>query len=101
MGEATDSGKDALRQFKKAGYKLGEGMALMSLSKVMLKKGDAQLATKYAKEALATFSATGLVGCVAIGYFTASEAYAASGDTFAAARAIGKAASIYDKVNEK
>merc|ERR1712187_596780 len=46
-------------------------------------------------------SATGQVGCVAKAYFTASEAYAASGDTFAAARAIGKAASIYEKVNEK
>merc|ERR1712187_634580 len=57
--EAIDSGKDALKQFKKAGYKLGEGMALNSLSKVMLKKGDAQLATNYAKEALANFSATG------------------------------------------
>jgi tetratricopeptide (TPR) repeat protein len=99
--EAIDSGKDALKQFKKAGYKLGEGMALNSLSKVMLKKGDAQLAIKYAKEALATFSAMGQVGCVAMTYFTTADAYMASGDTFAAARAIGKAAGIYEKVNEK
>merc|ERR1712187_390189 len=43
----------------------------------------------------------GQTGCVAMAYYTLCDANVAMGDTFAAARSLGKAATIYEKVGEK
>merc|ERR1712137_528698 len=93
--EAVDAGKDALKMFKKCGFKKGEAVSQNSLAKAFLAKGDAAAAIKAAKESLATFASLGDSPSVAAVYSTVSDAYLVMGDTFRAARTIGKACEVY------
>jgi len=103
LEEALDSATDALKAFRKLGYRKGEAVALTSLSMVHQASKKATLAVKAAKEALAIFAELGDKRAMAVTYGTVKDSYLAKtpAETFLAAKQMEKAQALYQELGDK
>jgi len=103
LEEAMDSATDALKLFRKLGYRKGEAVALTTLSGVYQACKKATPAIKHAKEALAVFAELGEKRAMAETYDTVKSAYLIKqpAETLLAAKQVHKAAALYEELGDK
>jgi len=103
LEEALDSATDALKLFKKVGFRKGEAAALTTLASVQQASKKAALAIKSAKEALAIFAELGEKRAMAEVYSTVKSAYLSKSppESFLAAKQMEKAMALYQELGDK
>lgn len=103
LEEALDSANDALKLFRKLGFRKGEAAALTTLAGVYLASKKAVLAIKSAKEALAILAELGEKRAMAVVYDSVKAAYLAKSppESFLAAKQVEKAVAIYKDLGDK
>mmetsp|Transcript_27716 Transcript_27716/g.79606 ORF Transcript_27716/g.79606 Transcript_27716/m.79606 type:complete len:379 (+) Transcript_27716:69-1205(+) len=103
LEEAVDSAMDALKLFRKLGYRKGEAAALTSLSLVHQACKKSAPAVKAAKEALAIFAELGEKRAMCEVYGTVKDAYLVKTppEKFLAAKQMEKAMAIYKDLGDK
>merc|ERR1712151_492635 len=103
LEEAMDSANDALKLFRKLGYRKGEAVALSTLSSVYGAGKKAIPAIKYAKEALTIFAELGEKKSMAEMNHMVKDAYLVKtpAESFLAAKQVSKAAALYQELGDK
>jgi len=103
LEESLDMATDALKLFRKMGYRKGEALANVTLSHAYQASKKATLAIKHAKEALTILAELGEKRIMAEVYTSVKSAYLVKtpAETFLAAKQMEKAAALFEELGDK